>query len=190
MNELSSYSISHNESINKMDQKFVMQLIKDIESCIIAKGTIYTFGNGGSATTAEHFASDLALMNKRIKVKCSAISLNSQIGLFTAIANDVSYDEIFRYQIENVATSKDVFIGFSASGNSLNILNAIECANSFSRQTYCFLGFDGGKILQNKSVIPIYLKTPIGAYGLVENLHLILSHFVIDSLISNLLNKY
>lgn len=190
MNNLTSYSISHNESIKEMDQKFLMQLIGDIEKCILAKGTIYTFGNGGSATTAEHFASDLALMNKRINVKCSAISLNSQIGLFTAIANDVSYDEIFRYQIENVATAKDVFIGFSASGNSLNVLNAIECASSFSRQTYCFLGFDGGKILQNKSITPIHLKTSIGAYGLVENLHLILSHFIIDSLISSLSKKY
>ena len=137
---------------------------------------IFVMGNGGSATTAMHFARDLqigtAVAGKpRLRVTCLA----DNVASITAIANDISYDCIFEEQLIGQLEEGDVVIGISASGNSPNILRAIEYARKHGAITIGFIGFGGGKLkrLCQKSII-----LSSRAYGQVEDVHMVIAHII------------
>ena len=137
---------------------------------------IFIMGNGGSATTATHFARDLqigtAVAGKpRLRVTCLA----DNVASITSIANDISYDSIFEEQLIGQLEEGDVAIGISASGNSPNVLRAIEYARKNGAVTIGFIGFGGGKLkrLTHKSII-LSSKD----YGQVEDIHMALSHII------------
>lgn len=158
-------------------------LIDSISARIRSSATIWCFGNGGSATTAEHFAADLLLMGTRTGTECSALSLTSQLGSMTALANDIDYAEAISRQLRAVLKPDDLVIGFSASGNSENVINALKYCKEAKVESYCFLGFDGGSLLQSPITRNIHFSTELKLYGLVENLHLTACHYVIDKLV-------
>ena len=158
-------------------------LVDAISARIRNRATIWCFGNGGSATTAEHFAADLLLMGSRTGTECSALSLTSQIGSMTALANDIDYSEVISRQLRAVIKPNDLVIGFSASGNSENVINALKYCKEVNVENYCFLGFNGGSLLQSGLTRSIHFSTELKLYGLVENLHLAACHFVIDKLV-------
>ena len=164
-----------NDSINR--------LISDISQRIRLSATIWCFGNGGSATTAEHFAADLLLMGSRTGTECRALSLTSQVGSMTALANDFEYAEGIARQLRAVLSPNDLVIGFSASGNSHNIINALKYCQAEKVESFCFLGFDGGLLIQSDITNSIHFKTHPKLYGLVENLHLMACHYIIDKLV-------
>jgi D-sedoheptulose 7-phosphate isomerase len=137
---------------------------------------IFVMGNGGSATTAIHFARDLqigtAVAGKpRLRVTCLA----DNVASITSIANDISYDGIFEEQLIGQLEEGDVVIGISASGNSPNVLRAIEYARKNGAVTIGFIGFGGGKLkkLTHKSIV-LSSKD----YGQVEDIHMALSHII------------
>lgn len=137
---------------------------------------IFIMGNGGSATTAIHFARDLqigtAVAGKpRLRVTCLA----DNVASITSLANDISYDSIFEEQLIGQLEAGDVVIGISASGNSPNVLRAVEYARKNGAVTIGFIGFGGGKLkkLTNKSII---LSSQ--DYGQVEDIHMALSHVI------------
>ena len=158
---------------------FVSAIIKLVDD---PDAVIFTLGNGGSATTADHFAADLALMNVRVQKIVRAICLNSQMGLNTALSNDIGYSDALSTQIRNFPSKKHMLVCFSASGNSENILRAAEVARQNGQEVWAFVGFGGGEILKSKNFNVIHFKTDNSEYGKVENLHLIACHFVIDLL--------
>lgn len=164
-----------NDSINSLEGA--------ISKRIRSAATIWCFGNGGSATTAEHFAADLLLMGSRTGTECRALSLTSQIGSMTALANDFDYSEAISRQLRAVLAPDDLVIGFSASGNSSNVINAFEYCNKVEVESYCFLGFNGGLLLQSGITKIIHFSTEPKLYGLVENLHLTACHYIIDQLV-------
>lgn len=170
-----------NVSINK--------LVNRISERIRRSATIWCFGNGGSATTAEHFAADLILMGSRTGTECRALSLTSQIGSMTALANDFEYSEAIFRQLRAVIAPNDLVVGFSASGNSSNVINALEYCNKIKVESFCFLGFDGGTLLQSGITNNIHFSTAPKLYGLVENLHLIACHYIIDQLVETKWSK-
>ena len=138
--------------------------------------SVFLIGNGGSATTAMHFARDLqigtAIEGKpRIKATCLA----DNTAFITAIANDINYDSIFKEQLVGQLEKGDVVIGISASGNSPNILQAIEYANQNGAVTIGLIGFGGGKLkgLAHKSIV-ISRKN----YQQVEDVHMALAHMI------------
>ena len=142
--------------------------------------TIFLFGNGGSASTASHFACDLSKgtiiesnddSEKRIRVVC----LSDNIPTMLAYANDYSYEYIFFEQLINLVRPRDIVIGFSVSGNSPNVLKAIEYANFKGIRTVGFTGKIGGQLnLLAKTVI----KFNSFDFGKVEDLHLMASHII------------
>ncbi len=142
-------------------------------------GRIFFLGNGGSAATASHFANDLlAGMRLRDDQKpFKAIALTDNVALMTAIANDEGYVEVFKKQLEVLMEKKDVVVAISASGNSPNLIRAIEYANSRGNRTVGLVGFDGGKIKQICSHT-VLVPTEKGEYGPVEDVHMILDHMV------------
>lgn len=135
---------------------------------------IYIIGNGGSAATASHYVCDFGkgaavAGKKRMKV----ISLSDNTSHMTAISNDISYDEVFKEQLENLLEPQDVLICISASGNSPNLIRAAEYANSIAATTVGILGFNGGKL---KQLTKQSLVVDNFNYGQVEDIHLLLGH--------------
>lgn len=136
---------------------------------------VFVMGNGGSAATASHFASDLSkntvVAGRR---RFRAICLNDNLPVITALANDLGYESVFVEQMRNLLRPGDVVIVVTGSGNSPNIIEALKYARSCSATTIAFLGFDGGKA---KALVDAYIHIECNDYGLVEDVHYALGHF-------------
>lgn len=139
---------------------------------------VFVLGNGGSASTASHMAADLGKNTigpnmRRFRI----MSLNDNIPLLTALANDLGYEHVFSEQLQNLIQPGDVLIAISGSGNSPNVLRAMEYARSRSAQVAALLGFGGGKAaeLADPSVV-----VDSDDYGVVEDAHLIINHILVE----------
>jgi D-sedoheptulose 7-phosphate isomerase len=137
---------------------------------------IFIMGNGGSAATASHFALDLA-KNTIIPgmPRLKAISLTDHVPLITAWSNDTTYEYIFAEQLANLIEPGDVAIGISASGNSLNVINALLLARRSRAYTIGLLGAQGGRI---KDLVDAYVLAPGKNIEEEEDAHMILSHII------------
>jgi len=159
-------------------------LIKSIFNVSNDKNSlVFTVGNGGSATTAEHFSADLAQMEKRTGHAIRSFCLNSQIALSSAFANDYEYSTALATQLNSFKGSNYMLVAFSASGNSKNILSAVNFSLAEGKEVHCFVGFSGGEILKVKKANVIYFPDVEKNYGIAENLHLTAAHYVVDRLI-------
>ncbi|HEV8607752.1 MAG TPA: SIS domain-containing protein [Tepidisphaeraceae bacterium] len=141
---------------------------------------VYVFGNGGSAYTSSHFVTDLVkTASVDGKKRLHAMSLVDNVGLTTAIANDISYEESFRFPLASYARSGDVAIGISCSGNSPNLLRACEWAKENGLTVIALTGFGGGKV---KNLAHLHINVPSENYGVIEDLHLSIAHIVAQGL--------
>ena len=137
---------------------------------------IFIIGNGGSATTASHFARDLVIgAAAKGKPRLQAYSLTDNVAVITALANDVDYTSIFEQQLVGRLNEGDVVIGISASGNSPNVLKAIEFAQSQGATTIGFTGFGGGRLKELAHKCAVLSSKD---YGQVEDTHLCLTHII------------
>ncbi len=121
-------------------------------------GVIYAAGNGGSAAQAMHFTEELIGRYRGDRPGRAAICLNADPTALTCIANDFGYDEVFARQVRALAGAGDVFVGFSTSGNSANVVRALEAARDAGAATFALLGRDGGRcqgIASSSIVIPL-----------------------------------
>jgi len=179
---LKSYTSHIKECLDSLPFDRLEELIELMRDKISAGNRIIVFGNGGSASTASHFACDLAKGvftggGPRIK----ALSLNDCIPLMTAWANDEGYDRVFVEPLANYLEEGDLVIGISASGNSPNVLRAIECANRHGAVTVGLVGKGGGKLAE-LAQLSIVVKSD--SYEEVEDLHMIITHMLKVALIS------
>lgn len=141
-----------------------------------AGGTIYVFGNGGSATTASHMANDFnkgvsEYVDRKFKICC----LNDSVATMLSIANDISYEEIYRFQLRGKLQPEDLVIGFSGSGNSANVVHAVSYAKEQGVKTVGFCGFGGGKL---KEIADYSFYVPLNNMKVVEDLHLMMNHLL------------
>lgn len=137
---------------------------------------IFVCGNGGSASTASHFACDMvkgASFNRPSRFKIMA--LTDQLPTITAYANDVSYDAVFVEQLKNFAQPGDLVMGISGSGNSPNVLKAMEYANSIGCKTIGLTGRDGGKL---GPMSQLNIQAPVPHMGRIEDAHMIVCHMI------------
>lgn len=135
---------------------------------------VFVAGNGGSAATASHLACDLGKSTIRRNLRrLRIVSLNDNVPLLTALANDAGYDQVFSEQLVNLIGAGDVLIVLSGSGRSPNILEAIRYARSRSATVIALLGFDGGEAVE---LADEYVLVPSDEYGLIEDLHMVLNH--------------
>jgi D-sedoheptulose 7-phosphate isomerase len=140
--------------------------------------TIYFAGNGGSAATASHFAQDLDEVGRKIKGKgFRTQSINDNVAALTAIGNDYGYENIFSMQIQYNFDAGDVLVVISASGNSPNVVRAVNLAKEKGGTTVGLVGFSGGKLAELCDHV-IHIKSEHGEYGPVEDLHLVLDHMI------------
>ena len=148
---------------------------------------IFFMGNGGSASTASHFANDLAFGVNEYEKPFKVMSITDNTSVITAIGNDYGYDDIFLRQLKIYGKSGDIVVGISASGNSQNLINAFEYATSVEIKTVALTAFDGGKM---KEIADQGVHIPTGdkEYGPAEDLHMILDHLV-GSYLASLVKK-
>ncbi len=142
------------------------------------RNTIYFIGNGGSAATASHFTEDLAEVGRKCDKRIfRCISLTDNVPYITATGNDYGYEHIFVKQMEGFFSENDVLVSITASGNSPNIIKAINYAKTVNGKTIGLLGFDGGQAADLCDV-PVVVKTNKGEYGPVEDMHMIFVHII------------
>jgi phosphoheptose isomerase len=131
--------------------------------------TIYACGNGGSAGVSNHLLCDFAKgIQTDTQMRPKVVSLSSHVELITAIGNDIAFDEIFRYQLQTAARPGDVLMTISSSGNSENIVRAVEWAKANEVHTICLTGFDGGR---SRTLADANIHVPGDNYGVIEDLH-------------------
>lgn len=139
--------------------------------------TIFFIGNGGSAATASHFANDLAIGTNDYEQPFRVMSLTDNVPLITALGNDFGYDEIFVRQLRVYGKKGDVLVAISASGNSANLINAFNFADSAGIKTVALTAFDGGE-MKSMADEGIHVPTESKEYGPAEDAHMVLDHLV------------
>ena len=162
------------KSIHDLKISDVNPISRQIWKAYLSEKQIFVMGNGGSASIASHFACDLgkstAIDGKpRFRVQ----SLNDNVPLMTALANDLGYENLFSEQMRNLARKEDVVIAISSAGNSENIYRAIKFANEIDAISVAITGFGGGrvnKIAQYNLILDSY------DYGVVETIHMFVCH--------------
>ncbi len=151
-------------------------------------GRVFLCGNGGSASTASHFACDLA---KNTVVSGAphfkVIALTDNMALVTAWSNDTAYDHVFSAQLDPLVQAGDVVIGISCSGTSQNVINAMEIANQHGATTIAFTGDTGGKL---KDMVDVCIKAPSPRIEQQEDIHLILEHSICAAVRDRLKQEY
>ncbi|MBF0273265.1 MAG: SIS domain-containing protein [Magnetococcales bacterium] len=164
--------------LQAIDTSQIARFIQTLRDARKREATIYFIGNGGSATTATHFANDLAIgLHRDMGKPFRAISLVDNQAILTAISNDHGYRDVFVKQLRALGRPGDVLVGISASGNSPNLLAAFTYARSVGIHTVAITAFDGGA-LHPMADEGIHVPTGFKEYGPAEDAHLILDHLI------------
>ena len=174
-----SYFEYLNEISRKIDKAAIERFVLALLEARAAGTNIFFIGNGGSASTASHFANDLTIGTKSIDKPFRAISLNDNQALLTAIANDSGYEQVFAKQLMILSSKNDLVVPISASGNSPNLIEAINFAKKNQLKTFALTSFDGGKLSEISDDF-IHVPANVGEYGPAEDVHLILNHLVVS----------
>ena len=166
--------------LENLDRGQIANFIALVEAARDEKRQIFIFGNGGSGANASHITGDLVKgasykRDKRIKMMC----LNDNDAAVLAYANDVGYDDVFVEQLKNFLNAGDVVIGISGSGNSVNILRAMDYATAQGAETVGFCGYPGGKL---ESVVKHVVHANIKDMQFAEDVHLIVGHVTMKAL--------
>ena len=166
----------------------VLKIVQLMRSVRDRGSFVYLAGNGGSASTASHWANDLGKATKRSGQRpIKVVSLSDNVSWFSALANDEGYDRSFSGQLENFVSSGDLLVCISASGNSKNLIAATELASARGAQTFALLGFDGGALKRIASS-SLVVHCERGAYELVEDVHMSVCHAVTRCLVADKAN--
>jgi len=163
--------------LKEIDRKSIGLFVKTLLEARDRGASVFFIGNGGSATTASHFANDIAVGTNSYEKPFRAISLTDNQAIITAIGNDFGFEEVFVRQLRLIGKPGDVVVAISASGNSKNLIKALDYANNNSIKTVAITAFDGGKmkIIANEC---IHVPTAQKEYGPAEDAHMILDHLV------------
>lgn len=182
--EISQYVARLQEELDRIDQGELQQMADWLFDAWRQDKFVYIFGNGGSGTTATHMSEDLGKSSLRecdlqdeTKQRLKVMSLTDNLGWILAVGNDCGYDQIFVQQLMNYGRPGDLAIAISGSGNSPNVLKAVDWANRHGLRTFGLTGFNGGKL---KQIQQAGLHVPLNDMGMVESIHLALFHWVLN----------
>ena len=181
-NYLKGYSQTLFSSLVNLDSRNLKLASDSIIKTIKKNNTIYVCGNGGSASIANHYICDfLKFFRDRTSFKPKIISLSNNMETITAIANDISYDEIFRYQAQSLCKRNDLIIIISSSGNSKNIIEALDYAKKKKIDSILFSGMNGGVA---KTIATHHINFNSRNFGLVEDCFQSIMHIIAQNLYS------
>lgn len=158
-----------------------VQVLEKLREAKTARRTVFLCGNGGSAANANHFATDLLFgLEKDPGPIWRVVSLSANISLLTCLGNDTGFENIFSKHLQATGQRGDLLLVYSGSGNSPNILRALEVARGMGITSLAFLGFDGGRA---KGLADLCLHFPVHDMQIAEDLHMMASHILLRSLI-------
>ncbi len=174
------------EELHKIDPAQVQALADAMHRCYDESRIVFLCGNGGSGSNASHFCEDLGKCTLRRedfdndqKKRLRVLSLTDNTPYILAWANDEGFDRVFVEQLKNLAQPGDLLVAISGSGNSPNVLRAVDWANRNGLTTFGCTGFAGGKL---KTLARHNLHVPLDDMGIVESIHLTAFHWVVDDL--------
>ena len=171
------YFVELKRVVDAMPMENVGRALDLLEAAHVEGKQVFLAGNGGSAATASHMANDLSWGLTRGQVKpMRAIALTDNVSLMTAVANDAGYDEMFTHQLDALAAPGDLLVAISASGNSPNIVKAIDRAKQIGMKSVGFLGMGGGKAA---SMVDVAVAVGSSEYGPIEDVHMVLDHLAL-----------
>lgn len=173
-------SIAVKQEAEKMLPTEVARGIVAMTDCLRAGGKVMACGNGGSAADAQHFAAELIGRFERERQELAAIALTTDSSILTAVGNDYSYDEVFNKQVRGLGKKGDVLLAISTSGNSKNVVKAIESAKKMGIKIIALTGNGGGKIATLMDVDDIHLCAPSTRTARIQETHLVLLHSLCD----------
>lgn len=173
-------SIETKQKAAETMSKDIVRAINLMYQALSAEKKILACGNGGSAADAQHFAAELVGRFERERRELPAIALSTDSSILTAIANDYSYEVIFSKQVKALGQNGDVLLGISTSGNSANVIAAIEAAHLKGMSVIAFTGKDGGKIKNILKNTDVHLCVPADRTARIQETHLLLLHCLCD----------
>lgn len=175
-NDLQKYLDEEIAVIRSLDLDAINQVMNVLEVARLSGKRIFICGNGGSAATASHFCCDF---NKGVsetqEVKYNFECLSDNVPTMMAVANDIGYEEVFRFPLRNKMSKEDILIGVSGSGNSENVVFAMEYAKSIGGTTIAIVGYSGGKM---KEIADYSIHVNVNNMQISEDVHMILDHMI------------
>ena len=186
-NDINDYISLEIETLKKLDVDAINEALNLLMETAKNHKRIYVFGNGGSSATASHIQNDFGkgvseYGQDKLRFQC----LNDNVPTVMAIANDIGFEEIFRFQLRGVIEPGDVVIAISGSGNSANVINAVEYAKEQGNKIIGMTGFSGGKL---KDLSDISLHAPINSMQVTEDIHMIFDHLMMSMFYQHLCGK-
>jgi len=180
MEQLQTYISSLQKTMDQLSQSLIADVIQILQHARMQGNQVFIMGNGGSASTSSHFVCDLA-KNTRFEglPHYRVIGLADNMEIFSAYANDEGYESVFSQQLINLIRPDDVVIAISASGNSKNVVNAVEEARKYNAVTIGFTGFDGGRLGQ---IVNVHIHVNSNIIEHVEDIHLMLEHMIVRTI--------
>lgn len=164
----------------------IHEITKKIVESYKTGGKLVLFGNGGSASDAQHISGELVNKFKIDRPMLNSIALNVNTTILTSIANDISYDEIFARQVEHLVDYKDIIIGLTTSGNSRNVIKGLITAKNKGALTVAFTGKSGGKV---KDVADIVVNVPSENVQRIQEMHITVGHIICEIVENELFGK-
>lgn len=184
--------IKHLKTSLKTKEKMIEKNVESIKEAALAivetyykkGGTVYTFGNGGSAADAQHIAGELLCMlrtnhNFEYRLPLPAQALTTDTSVLTAVSNDFGFDNVFSRQLEALAKPEDLVIGLSTSGNSGNVIKGLELAKKRGIKSIAFTGGSGGKIVKKK-LADVFINIPADDVAFIQEGHVAAFHAICD----------
>lgn len=185
--DIREYITCEIETLNKLDIGSINDALNLLMETAKNHKRIYVFGNGGSSATASHFQNDFGkgiseYVDDKFRFQC----LNDNIPTLMAVANDIGFEEVFRFQLRGVIEPGDIVIAISGSGNSANVINAVEYAKSCGNKVIGLTGYSGGKL---KELSDISLHVPVNSMQVTEDIHMVFDHLMMSIFYKYLCNK-
>ncbi len=184
---IKDYIALEKDTLDRLDVNAIDEAMNLIMRAYESRHTIYIFGNGGSSATASHWQNDFnkgisEYVDNKFRFQC----LNDNVATVMAIANDIGFEEVFRFQLRGKLEVGDIVVAISGSGNSKNVLNAVEYARECGNKVIGMTGYDGGRL---KALSDVSLHVPVMSMQTTEDIHMVFDHLIMSIFYKTLCGK-
>lgn len=178
ISEINTYLEHEIDTLKALDVNEINAALNLLLETFEGGNTVFVFGNGGSSATASHFQNDFNKgVSEHTEKKFNFLCLNDNVATVMAVANDIGFDEVFRFQLVGHMRPGDVVLAISGSGNSKNVLNAVEYAKKQGAKVIGLTGFGGGKL---KELSDVSLHVPVNSMQITEDIHMVFDHLMMS----------
>lgn len=185
--EIGTYLEHEIETLRALDVEAINEALNLLLEAFENGNTVYIFGNGGSSATASHFQNDFNKgVSEHTEKKFNFLCLNDNVATVMAVANDIGFEEVFRFQLRGHLKPGDLVMAISGSGNSKNVINAVEYAKSCGNRIIGLTGFGGGRL---RELADVALHVPVNSMQITEDVHMVFDHLMMSVFYKRLCNK-